>query len=551
MTSVTRRLLWLAALGLGACGRISTNETTTGTGGSAGAGGSSETVMATPDGGEACYKTGSLAPARVVLLTDAQFKNAVRDVFGVELQGDVGNPNPASGSYPEGESATVSDIATVLKSFNASTDVASKLQPCGANPPASACVEQFLRTKVPLAWRRPVTDDEIAGIMGLFNAGTQISAQRAVEVVVKAVLGSGSFLYRSEIGKDASTGASPIALTAYELASAVSFAFLDSVPDAELWAKAQDGSLLQPEVLSAEADRLLAVPAVSDTLKKKVSSYLNLELLPSSSRIPVRFPEFTPSMRDGLYRGAQMFVDEIFSHGHFRDILTSHRVYANQEVASVYGIPGVTGTAVTAVDFTGDERGFGIVTQPAFLAATSWHSTSDDVAHRGLYVADKLACGPQMPPPPPGEDMGNVMGDPREQTLQIDATEACAACHKVFDPIGLSMLNYDAIGRYRTANPDTGKPIDATAVITGFGPESRRTGEQRRRCRQETRCRATCFRLRGRAFHRAHARPRREDRQPLRASDHQRRARQERLISRLLQGHRHVARVFTRNLETP
>jgi hypothetical protein len=485
MSAAKSHLVWLA-VGLAACG--GTAKTGEGSQGAADAGpdvsadtGSAPGSDANPpdasndagpetDGG--CTTNESLAPARLMLLTDQQYVNAVRDVFGVDVGPDISKALKNAGEYAFKWSETTSVTTPQAQAyFGASSTVATLVAPCGTQPVDATCMEQFVRSKVPLAWRRPVTDQEVADLMNLFNAGLMISAARAVRVVMDAMLGSGSFLYRTELGKDATPTTSSVDLTPYELASAVSFAFFDSVPDAELRAKAADGTIVQPAVLSAQADRLLALPSVRDNLEKKVSYYLNFEKVPYVVKDPSAFAGYTPSVQNGLYRGARMFLDDIFTQGHFSDLFTSHRVYVNQEVASLYGIAGVTGTALVPID-SAPERAAGLLTQPAFLATTNLHTANDDVVHRGLYIHWMLACGLELADPPANEEavFATITGTDRERWAKVDSIPACGACHKLFDALGVSSLNYDPIGRYRTTYPDN-TIVDPSAEITGYGPD--------------------------------------------------------------------------------
>jgi len=309
--------------------------------------------------------------------------------------------------------------------------------------------------------------------MNLFKLGLEINPARALEVTMEAVLTSGSFLYQSEIGESPASPGKSVALTPHELASAVSFALVDSVPDAELDAKATDGSLLKPSVLAPEVDRLLATPAAKANLQKKVSYYLGLETVPYVKKDETTFPEYL-SLRGTLYEAAQRFLGDVMWQGHFAELFTSHRVYANQKLASAYGIPGVFGADLAVVDLDGDERGAGILTQPAFLAATNRFAASDDVIGRGLFVYNFFACGVVIGAPPPNESevFRTLMGTEDEKARQRDALPACGACHNAFDPFGFVSEKYDPIGRYRPIDPDQpDTPIDVSAVIKDFGPD--------------------------------------------------------------------------------
>jgi hypothetical protein len=484
MASSTSACLCLAALGLAGCGRLS--STPSGSGGDTGttgddgsvaseAGGSDATEPTSDAAAEADVSDGcsaSLAGARIVLLTDDQYVNAVRDVFGVDLV--VSTQPPGRTASPLYNEDVLVDVAKVSAYHQASRVVASKLAPCGGTPDAT-CMETFVRSKLPLAWRRPVTDNEIAGIMALFNAGLMISTDRALEVAISAMLDSGSFLYRTEIGKDAaSSGAKSIALTAHELASAVSFAFLDTVPDAELRAKADDGTLLDPSVLGVEADRLLASPQVRDRLRQRVSKFLDMETLNSPylfPKSPTQFPSLTPAVQSALYQGGQLFLDDVLWRGHFQDLFSSHRVYMNADLAGIYGIDGVKGSDLGAVDVTDGFRNAGVFTQPAYLASTNHHPADDDVVHRGLAIYRAFVCGPPIGTPPANEDtvFASIPGSTiRDRWTAVDQT-ACGQCHSSFDALGIATLSYDAIGRFRKAYWDTMLPVDTAVTLKGLG----------------------------------------------------------------------------------
>src|SRR4029079_1894185 len=186
----------------------------------------------------------------------------------------------------------------------------------------------------------------------------------------------------------------------FEVAGAVGFALLDSIPDDQLWARAQDGTITNPQVLAQEGDRLLMTPAVRANLAAKASFWLGVEKLRSIvPKNATLFPEFTPQVKDDLYQSARLFVQDLFTNGDLTDLLTSRRIYLNANLAKVYGISGVTSTSLTPVDGPADSRAAGILTQPAVLAAWS-HPDRGDVVHRGLFVYNALVCGANIPPPP-------------------------------------------------------------------------------------------------------------------------------------------------------
>jgi hypothetical protein len=418
-----------------------------------------------------CKPSASLVDARLYLISDGQYRNIARDVFGVTFPAtvDVTAPPSGSGNYPYNENAQVetTTVQAYLRAADQVVALMSSFPPCTTSVDAS-CMEQFLRAKLPLAWRRPVTDSEIAGLMAIFNSAAMDGQTRQVQITMEAALIHPAFLYRSEIGTGAATATGKVSLTQYELASAVGFALLNSSPDPALWATALDGSILQPPILAAQVARLMALPAVQANLQKKVSYYLNFEVVPFVSKDPTAYPGFA-GLRDTLYQSSQLLVKDIVWNGHFADLFTTRRIYANEAMAAAYGLPPVSGTALQPVTTTGDAYSAGVLTQPALLLSSNKNAIGDDVVHRGLWVYYNLLCAPTLPPPPAnaGAVAATMTGSTREIAMQRD--HGCgAACHGRFDPFGLVTLSYDGIGRYRTADPTTTPPggtIDDSATI--------------------------------------------------------------------------------------
>jgi hypothetical protein len=429
-------------------------------------------------GSASCVQGASFARARVTLLSDRQYRNVVRDVFGVTFPAavDVTAAASASGSYSFNESAQV-ETTTVQAYQRAADQVATLLlaapaamSPCAAGAVNATCFEAYLRKTLPLAWRRPFTDAELAGVMSIFNAAVGDGQVRQVQLAIEAALLHPAFLYRTEIGGNAasSSATGKVQLTPHELASAVSFALLDSAPDAALLAKARDGSLAQAPVLAAEVARLIALPVARANLMKKVSYYLDFEALLFTQKDAQSYPTFS-SLQATLYASSQKFLGDILWEGRFGDLFTSRRLYANQSMAAAYGLPAVTGEALQPLTTTGAAYAGGLLTQPALLAASNRNAVGDDVIHRGLWVYYNLLCAPVLPPPPAnaGAVAATLTGSSREQAEKRDTT-CGAGCHGRFDPFGLVTLNYDGIGRYRTTDPTSTPPgaaLDTSATV--------------------------------------------------------------------------------------
>ena len=449
-----------------------------------GSGGSPGGVSSTPGGATggtgvpgatACTEGTPLAPARVWMLTDEQYVHVVKDVLGVALAGNdaqITAPTSTSGNYTNESEAFKVDTAAAQGYQRAAIKIASMAKPCGASVTA-ACVEQFVREQVARAWRRPLAENEIAGLLKIYNDyATVDGADSALSLVVQAVLQSPSFIYRRELGVNAATSTAPVAMNAHERASALSFLLLNSIPDDALWAKANDGTLSDNTVFAAEVGRLLALPAAQDQVSRLVGYWAGVEKIPSSAKDGELFPEYTAMLKASLYEGAQAFVHDVVWSGKFSDLLTSRKVYANDRLAAVYGLTGVMGAALVPVELPTTVPAAGLLTQPGILAATNKRLSLEDPIHRGLFIRNAFVCGGSIPAPPANAaNVANtMMGTERELAQQRAALPTCAGCHALFDPLGLPLEQFDPIGRYR-ATDAKGVAIASDAILVGFGAD--------------------------------------------------------------------------------
>ena len=446
-------------------------------GGNPSSGGAGAGVGVAPAPTGPCVAAAALAPARLWRLNDQQYGNVVHDVFGagIVVPADVSEAvSVGAEDLARAESLTIGDDTIASNYMNSAhatalsaiTDL-NALVGCAA--PDATCVEKFIRTKVARAFRRALTDGEVADMLALYQLGAADGASEGVRVLMEYVLQAPAFLWRTELaGADpAKVAAAPQPLSAYELAGAIGFLFLDSAPDDALWTEAADGSLTTPAVLAAEVDRLMALPAVKLNLANKVGSWLSIKKTEATVKDPTIFPEFTPAVKDALTQSAQLFLQDVVAFGKLPDLITSRKMFLNQDLATLYGVGGVTGPQLLPVEVTLPERAGGILTQPAILAANSRINRGDPI-HRGLFIYSSLVCGNPVPGPPANATMV-------DQSLPATATEReranfrasradCGACHIHFDPLGLLSERYDPIGRYHETDA-SGQPIDQSSTI--------------------------------------------------------------------------------------
>ncbi|HEY2901990.1 MAG TPA: DUF1592 domain-containing protein [Polyangia bacterium] len=436
-----------------------------------------------------CTPDASLASARLWRLTDQQYVNVVAQVFGVRVPSEITQSDTAPADFtataesPEltVQANTVSAYATAAHTAAAAAVYANLnvFLPAGATAPPDSEVEHFIRNRVARAFGRPVTDGEVSDLLGIYHTGLMTeSAAAGIRLIIEATLQAPSFLYRSELGT--STTGKKTTLTAHELATAVSFALVDSVPDDQLWAKADSGALLKPAVLASEVERLLGEPAVQANLGQKAGFWLGVEKIRSMvPKSATAFPTFDATMTQDLYKSGSLFVGDLMSHGTVADLLTSDKLYANAGVGKLYGLSGATGPDLAPIH-AGSDRAAGIITQPGILAAWSQPSSDGDanrgdVIHRGLFVYNALVCGISIGQPP--DNAATVaatfppMATEREKaTLRANAKEGCGACHGLFDPLGLASEQYDPIGRFVPKDAN-GQTIDASSTLAHLGPD--------------------------------------------------------------------------------
>jgi hypothetical protein len=433
----------------------------------------------------------SFAPARLWQLSDRQFVNVVRDVFGIALSEEDGKIVSAGAAdrYTNYSEELAIDTQVAPNYQTAAVKVADLAEPrlallVGSAAPTPAQISTFITTKIARAWRRPLAPEEADALLKIYQDALPDGPTRGFHLIIEAALQSPSFLYRTELGTEAATATGPVNLTAFELASALSFLFLETAPDDVLWTAAESGALDDPAGLAVQVDRLMKLPAARASMTSKASYWLGLAGVTNRSRNPKLYPEWNEGVKSALAQSVQLFVADIVGSGKLSDLFTSNRVYLNQQLAQLYGVTGVTGNRLTAVAVPGSERSAGILSQPGLIVAASRLIDRADVVHRGLLVNDAFVCGGTIPPAPPeaGDEAKMINGTERDRANARAMKGACRPCHSKFDPLGLAFERYDALGRYSenrqavldtttgtTSFVTTATPIDASAEILDDG----------------------------------------------------------------------------------
>lgn len=410
-------------------------------------------------------------------LTPIEYTNTVRDLFaGVALPAFelVDEVNERGFDNDAGHQAVSSlHVERFRETARAiATAVAADQRWLGCDPVAdeAGCAAQVVEDFGRRAYRRPLTAAESGRFSAFFEtARTSFGFDDALRMFVEGVLESTSFLYRPEVGSDVNVNGA-VALDDYEVASRLSYFFLETMPDDALMAAAAQGALHTPEQVEAQAYRLLADPRAHDVVARFHRQWLKLDRLDGLALARTQFPSFDPTVRAALIESTERYLDYAFwEDGRFETLMTSRVGFVNDTLADVFGVPPPGSSELVPMTLDDSQRA-GILTQPGVLASTS-HPITHSPILRGVFVLDGILCAPPPAAPPgvnttiPDSAEAPDAHTTRERIEQTHGTAECSSCHDSIDGMGFSFENYDALGRFRTQ--ENGYPVDATGAVVG------------------------------------------------------------------------------------
>ncbi len=331
------------------------------------------------------------------------------------------------------------------------------------------CARQILSALARRAYRRPVTGRDLAPLVAFYEEGRRTGGFEAgIERALRALLVSPDFLFRVVSDPPGAEPGTPYRLSGLELASRISFFLWSSLPDDELLAVAEAGGLEDPAVVEAQVRRMLADPRSEALARNFAGQWLRLRNISGALPSDVLFPDFGESLRQDFVRETELFFDSILREGRsVIDLLTADHTFLNERLARHYGVPGIYGSDFRRVSLADGNRR-GLLGQGSILTVTSYPDRTSPVG-RGKWVLENVLGTPPPPPPPnvpelePAEDTGRVLAM-RERMEQHRENPVCASCHRVMDPLGLALENFDAIGRWRGHMPG-GIAIDASGTM--------------------------------------------------------------------------------------
>jgi len=329
------------------------------------------------------------------------------------------------------------------------------------------CARTILSRLTQRAYRRASTEADLRPLLDLFRKGrANASFEAGIQLALQGVLTSPKFLFRVE-SDPPNLAAATHRVSSVDLASRLSFFLWSSVPDQELLDAAAGNQLGQPAAIERQVRRMLGDPRAQSLAKNFGGQWLHLRNL--AAFVPTRddFPEFDDALRQAMRTETEMLLDSLrLENRSVLDLLRADYTFVNERLARHYGMRGVYGSHFRRVPVTDPAR-FGLLGHASVLAVTSYPNRTSPVV-RGKWILENLV-GTPPPPPPPGA--ANVLADNapgkldsvRARLAAHRASPQCASCHRVMDPLGFALENFDAVGAWRTE--DQGSRIDASDTL--------------------------------------------------------------------------------------
>jgi len=331
-----------------------------------------------------------------------------------------------------------------------------------------ACAKRILAAIVRRAYRRAVTDDDLAGPMKFYREGrAEGDFDEGIELALTSVLINPQFLFRIERDPEGVAANTAYSIDDFSLASRLSFFIWSSIPDDELLDLAERHGLSKPDALKSQVGRLLADQRSRNLTTNFAAQWLYLRNLDAITPDLRLFPDFDDNLRQAFRKETELCFESVVREDcSVLDLLKSDYTFVNERLAKHYEIPNIYGNRFRRVSLAeGSERG-GLLRQGSILTVTSYATRTSPVI-RGKWILENLLGSPPPRPPasvPPLKDNTlSSMLSVRERLSEHRANAACATCHKLIDPVGFSLEEFDAVGRWRDL--EDGKPIDAAGSL--------------------------------------------------------------------------------------
>ena len=330
------------------------------------------------------------------------------------------------------------------------------------------CAKRILSTLMRRAYRRPVSDEDLQKPLEFYReARAEEGFEAGIEMALSAVLVSPQFLFRIEQDPAGVAPNTAYRISDLDLASRLSFFLWSSIPDDELLDTAIRGELSKPEVLEQQVRRMLADSRSRSLVSNFAGQWLHLRNLESTTPDLRLFPDFDDNLRQAFRQETELFFESVLREDRsVLDLLKADYTYLNERLAKHYGIPHVYGSRFRRISLGENSIRGGLLRHGSILTVTSYATRTSPVI-RGKWILENILG---MPPPPPPANVPALKDNTvsatltvRERLAEHRANPACASCHNLMDPVGFSLENFDAVGRWRIV--EEGKPIDASGGL--------------------------------------------------------------------------------------
>ncbi len=331
-----------------------------------------------------------------------------------------------------------------------------------------ACAAKIISTIARQAYRRPVTSADTEPLLKDYELGRKEgSFETGIRMAVQAILANPQFVFRFERAPAALAPGTNYRVSDLELASRLSYFLWSSAPDDQLITVASGGKLRNRAVLEGQVRRMLADQKAEALADNFAAKWLHLQYLKEIEPDGGMFPDFTQNLALSMQHETELLFDSVVREDrNLTDLLTANYTFVDEVLAKHYGIPNILGSRFRRVELTDPNR-YGLLGQGSILTLTSQANRTSPV-QRGKYVMEVLLGAPPPPPPPDvpalKENVNNTKPlSVRERMEEHRASPACAGCHKLMDPIGLALENFDPVGLWR--DNDSGFPVDPSGQM--------------------------------------------------------------------------------------
>jgi hypothetical protein len=481
----TLAVVWCATLVGGvACNGGIGGHGSPGGGGISGTAGSIGTgtagIGSTGTGGTAPPDPNAAGVMQLRRLTSREYLATVRDLLGDTSLGVGDVPGESddlsNNAFPFRQPTAIGtldaanvQVAGEALAKNMSTKL-STILPCtpASSSDEAGCAGMFISTFGPKVYRRPLSTAETNTLTTLYNTGRTTLAldfNGAIDLLLEAMLQAPGFLYHWEMdpGPAIRDGA-VVQLGNYQIANRLSYFLWGTMPDSALFTAAASGQLATADGVQTQVTRMLADAKAQAFVADFIDDWLDVNVISSRPKDPMLYAMWNQDLATAMENEFRSFgTTAVLGTGLFADLMTGTKSSANQALATVYGVSGVTGTTAKPITFDSTQRG-GILTLAAFLTVNGATDGSSPV-RRGHAIFTRLLCGvvpdppANVPPPQPP-----TPGLTTRQRFEMHDMNACTgSCHSTMDPIGFGFEHYDGIGQWRTT--DQSLPVDSTGAI--------------------------------------------------------------------------------------